>query len=141
MALFLITILMLLSLISIPYFRYPSSTGGVWFASVRGRRSARDAAVFALIATPIGILLDEYVADFTAWMPDLSPVISNGVVPFMIILFVFCMAYLFLKRRYDVNKNESLQMVFVFFLTAFIILTVTGIWFRGTGMRLVWPWV
>ena len=141
MALFLIPVLMTLALASVPYLGYPSSTEGVWFASVRGRRSARDAAVFALIATIIGILLDEYVADFSDWMPDVSPIISNGVVPFMIILFVFCVAHLFLKRRQTANKNESIQMIFVFFLTAFIILTFTGIWFRGSGMRLVWPWM
>ena len=81
------------------------------------------------------------MADFSAWMPDVPPVISNGVVPFMIILFVFCVVHLFLKRRQTANKNESVQMIFVFFLTAFIILTFTGIWFRGSGMRLVWPWM
>lgn len=141
MALFLIPVLMILALVSVPYLQYPSSTEGVWFASASGRRSARDAAFFALIATFSGIFLDEYVADFSAWMPDVPPVISNGVVPFMIILFVFCVVHLFLKRRQNANKNESVQMIFVFFLTAFIILTFTGIWFRGSGMRLVWPWM
>jgi len=141
MALFLIPVLMILGLVSAPYLQYPSSTEGVWFASASGRGSARDAAFFALIATFSGILLDEYVADFNAWMPDVPPVISNGVVPFMIILFVFCVVHLFLKRRQTANKNESVQMIFVFFLTAFIILTFTGIWFRGSGMRLVWPWM
>ena len=31
-------------------------------------------------------------------------------------------------------------MVFVLVLVAFLVLTITGIWFRGTGMKLVWPW-
>ena len=30
--------------------------------------------------------------------------------------------------------------LFVFLAVAFAVLTATGIWFRGTGMRLVWPW-
>jgi quinol-cytochrome oxidoreductase complex cytochrome b subunit len=140
MALFLIPVLMIMALVSIPYVQYPSSTEGVWFASVAGRRSARDAALVALVATPFGILLDEYLTDFAAWMPDLSPAISNGLVPFFIILSVSFGTYLLLKRRHSANKNESVQMIFVFFLIAFIILTITGIWFRGSGMRLVWPW-
>jgi quinol-cytochrome oxidoreductase complex cytochrome b subunit len=140
MALFLIPALMILALVSIPYVQYPSNTAGVWFASVSGRRSARDAAIVTLVATPAGILLDEYLTDFAAWMPDLSPAISNGLIPFIIILCLSLGTYLVLKRRHSTNKNESVQMIFVFFLTAFIILTITGILFRCSGMRLVWPW-
>jgi quinol-cytochrome oxidoreductase complex cytochrome b subunit len=140
MALFLIPVLMLLALVSIPYVQYPSSTAGLWFTSKAGRRSARDAVVVALVATPFGVLLDEYVIDFAAWVPGLSPAISNGLVPFIIILSVSFATYLLLKHRYSANKNELVQMIFVFFLTALIILTITGIWFRGSGMRLVWPW-
>jgi quinol-cytochrome oxidoreductase complex cytochrome b subunit len=140
MALFLIPALMILALLSIPYIQYPSSTAGVWFASGAGRRSARDAVIIALVATPFGIFLDEYVPDFAASMPNLSPAISNGLIPFIIILCVSFGTYLLLKRKHSTNKNESVQMIFVFFLTAFIILTITGIWFRGSEMRLVWPW-
>ncbi len=139
MALFLIPVLMVVGLLSIPYVRYPSSTEGVWFTSLTGWHSARDAAVVALIATPCGIFLDEYVTDFAVWMPNLSPAISNGLVPFIILVSVSCGTYLILKRRHATNKNESVQMVFTFFLVAFIILTIIGIGFRGSGMRLVWP--
>ncbi|MEE9610620.1 MAG: cytochrome b N-terminal domain-containing protein, partial [Desulfatiglandales bacterium] len=140
-ALFFIPILMIIALLSIPYIRYPSSTAGVWFASSTGRRMALDGAIVALIVTPIGVLLDEYVIDFAAWMPDLSPAISNGLVPLGIVVSGFCGFYLLLKRRYSANRNEAVQMVFVFFLTAFIIMTVTGIWFRGSGMALSWTWL
>ena len=30
--------------------------------------------------------------------------------------------------------------LFVLLLTAFVILTITCIWFRGAEMKLVWPW-
>jgi quinol-cytochrome oxidoreductase complex cytochrome b subunit len=141
MALCLIPVLMALALVSTPYVQYPSSTEGVWFASLTGRRSARDAAVFAMVATPSGILLDEYIVEFAAWAPGLSPAISNGLFPFIIVLSVFFGAYFVLKRKHATNKMESVQMILVFFLTTFIILTVTGIWFRGPGMRLAWPWM
>ena len=140
MALFLIPVLMILTLVSIPYAQYPTSTAGIWFTSLAGRRSARDAAVVAVVATPASILLNEFLIDFTTWMPDLSPAIGNGLIPFIIILSVSLGTYLILKRRHSLNINESVQMIFVFFLTAFIILTITGIWFRGSGMRLAWPW-
>jgi len=141
MTLFIIPVLMILALVSVPYLRYPYSTEGVWFSSLTGRRSARDAAVVALFATPVGILLDEYMIDLNAWTPGLSPAISNGLIPVFILLTISYGMYRVLKRRHATNKNESVQMIFVFFLTAFIVLTVIGIGFRGSGMRLVWPWM
>ena len=140
-ALFFIPVLMITGLISIPYIRYPSGTAGVWFASSKGRRMAVEAAVAASIVTLIGILVDEYAVDFAAWMPGLPPGISNGLIPLAIVLAGFYGFCLFLKGRYSANKNEVVQMTFVLFMTSFIILTLTGIWFRGSGMGLSWPWV
>jgi quinol-cytochrome oxidoreductase complex cytochrome b subunit len=140
-ALFFIPVLMIIGLVCIPYIHYPLNTQGVWFASSKGRRMALGAVVSALIVTPIGVLVDEYVVDFTAWMPGLSPGVSNGLVPLGIVLSGFFGFHLLLKRKYSANKNESIQTIFVFFVTAFIILTLTGIWFRGPAMRLTWPWI
>jgi hypothetical protein len=138
-ALCLVPLFIIIALAGIPYVQYPSNTAGVWFASLTGRRMVVLAAVTALIATPVGILLDEYVFDFAAWMPGFSPVIANGLIPLGIILSGFYVFYFLMKRRYSPGRNEVIQMIFVFFLTAFIIFTITGIWFRGSGMRLVWP--
>jgi hypothetical protein len=44
------------------------------------------------------------------------------------------------KKKYAATNNESIQSVFVLLMVAFIILTITGIWFRGKGMMLIWPW-
>ncbi len=140
-ALFFIPVLMIIGLVGIPYIRYPSSTAGVWFVSSKGRRMAVEAAVAALIATTIGVLADEYVVDFAEWMPGLWPAVSTGLVPLAMVLSGFWGFCLLLKRRFAANRNETVQMIFVFFLTAFIVLTITGIWFRGTGMGLCWPWV
>jgi quinol-cytochrome oxidoreductase complex cytochrome b subunit len=139
-AFLIIPVIMIFALICIPYFHYPLSTAGVWFTSATGRRAAIRAAVAAMITAPAGILADEYILDFSGWMPGLSPAVSNGLIPFVIVLFGFGFFYLLMNRRLALNKNESIQMIFIFFLTAFVILTLTGVWFRGPGMRLLWPW-
>jgi len=36
--------------------------------------------------------------------------------------------------------NEAVQALFVLFVVSFAVLTATGVWFRGSGMALVWPW-
>ena len=138
-ALCIIPGLIIVALVSIPYVDYPSGTEGVWFASIKGRRLAVGAVMAASIAAPAGIVLDEVVIDFTALLPSSPSVVTNGLLPLGIILFGIFGLSIFLKRGYSANRNEVVQTVFVFFLTVFIIFTITGIWFRGSGMKLTWP--
>ena len=127
-------------MLSLPYIDYQSHTAaGVWFASFKGRRTALIAALAATIATPLGILADEYIIDLAAWMHGVPAFISNGLIPFAVVLAAIAGFYILIKRRYSVTNNEAIQAIFVLLLTAFLILTVTGIWFRGTGMKLIWP--
>ncbi len=130
---------MMISLLSIPYINYQTNTAGVWFASFKGRSMAVVAALVAIIVTPIGIVADEFVVDFAAWLPDLSPFVSNGILPAAFALTGIIVFYWLVKKKYAANNNESIQSVFVLFVVAFIILTITGIWFRGEGMALIWP--
>jgi quinol-cytochrome oxidoreductase complex cytochrome b subunit len=139
-ALFIIPVFMLIALISIPYLNYQEDTAGVWFASHRGRRTAVTAALTAVIITPLGIIADEFVIDFAAWLADLSPYVSNGILPAAFILAGISGFYWLVKKKYTATNNEAIQSVFVLLLVAFIILTITGIWFRGKGMALMWPW-
>jgi hypothetical protein len=48
--------------------------------------------------------------------------------------------YVGIRRRYKANKLEAVQALFVLLVTSFLIFTVTGIFFRGEGMRLGGPW-
>jgi hypothetical protein len=69
----------------------------------------------------------------TSWM-------TGGVVPLAVIgtgAFVFLRA---VKTRFALTRNETVQTVVVLGGVAFSVLTIVGIWFRGPGMSLVWPW-
>jgi len=138
-ALFIIPVFMLIALISIPYLNYQTDTAGVWFASHRGRRMTAVAVLTAVIITPIAIIADEFVIDFAAWLPGLSAVGSNGILPTVFVLAGIIVFYWLVKNKYSATNNESMQSVFVLLVVAFIILTITGIWFRGKGMALIWP--
>ncbi len=139
-AVFVIPVTIIGLLFFLPYLRYDADTAGVWFASYRGRKMAVIAAAIALIITPPGIVADEFGIDFAAWMPAISSTISNGLLPAVLILVGIIGFYLLMKQGFHANNNEAVQAVFVLLLTAFLILTVTGIWFRGKEMALVWPW-
>ena len=91
----------------------------------------------SLGATPVLILLDELVLQPGAGLPSL---VGRGLVPlFLAGAAVFGFRTL-LIRRFGASTGEVVQAVFVLFLVALVVLTVTGVWFRGPGMALVWPW-
>jgi quinol-cytochrome oxidoreductase complex cytochrome b subunit len=138
-SLFVIPVLTTIAALSVPYLDYPSNTGGVWFASSKGRRMALVSVAIAAIATPLGVLIDEYIIESTSWLPGLPSYVSTGLVPFGIVLGGIAGFYVMMKRRYSATENEAVQAVFVLLVTTFILLTLTGIWFRGPGMKLVWP--
>lgn len=124
----------------LPYQRFDLSAEGVWFRSLKGRRMALVGALTGLIATPALVLLDEYALDLPGLMPSLPMLISNGWIPLAALLLLLIVYYEIVKRVFKATACESRQSVFVLLVTAFVVLTVIGIAFRGQGMALMWPW-
>jgi len=124
----------------LPYLRYDADSAGVWFASYQGRKTAAAAAVAAAVCSTLYIIADEYIIDYAAWLPGVSPVVSNGLLPAALVLAGTIGFYGLIRKKYARTNNEAVQAVFVLLLTAFVLLTITGIWFRGVGMKLTGPW-
>jgi quinol-cytochrome oxidoreductase complex cytochrome b subunit len=138
-SLFVIPLCMLAGLFILPYLNYPSNPAGIWMISIKGRKMALMAVVFAVIITIGGILTHAYIISSPSTISNTQSHITGGLLPFIIILAVMLGFYMTMKRLYSANRNEAVQTLLVFLLTAFLILTVMGIWFRGSGMKLVWP--
>ena len=139
-AVMVIPVVILMALFYLPYLNYDTQTPGVWFCSYRGRKMSMVAAIVAIIATPLGIVADEFVINFAAWLPAAPVVVSNGLLPFALALACIIGFYWLMKKKFSASNNEAIQSVVVLLLVTFIILTVTCIWFRGSGMALMWPW-
>lgn len=136
-ALLVIPGLLLFGLLSIPYLNYEANTTGVWFCSHKGRKMALVAVICATLLTVGAVLLDEFV--IVAGQAGAASLINNGLVPF-IILFAFCTGfYWVVKRSFNATNNEAVQALFTLLITALVVLTIIGVWFRGTGMHLMWP--
>jgi len=129
-----------LTLLLIPYIKYTDDTEGIWFRSANGRRTSIIATVTALVLTPLWILLDEFMVDPVTWLPGVAPVISSGVLPAALACLALFGFYQALQRIHSASKDEAVQASFVLLTVVFLILTATGVWFRGAGMALVWPW-
>jgi hypothetical protein len=127
------------ALAALPYFVPDMDSAGIWFRSIRGRWMALAAAGIALIATPLLIPADEFALDLAGWLPSLPMLISNGLIPQAIMAQLLIGVYDAMKNRFKATRCETVQATFVLLLVSFLVLTITGIWFRGPGMALIWP--
>jgi quinol-cytochrome oxidoreductase complex cytochrome b subunit len=138
-SIFIIPLVVSLGLASIPFIPYPKDSSGVWFISSKGRRSGLFAIAMAVLLTPAFIVVSEFMEPgvWLNWMPLW---ISSGILPLSILVGFLVLFYFIIKKRVGSDRKEEIQSVFIFLLSAFIILTVTGVWFRGAGMVLIHPW-
>jgi len=139
-AVLIIPVVTLGMLFMLPYLRYDTESAGIWFVSYRGRKTAVAAALLAAVLTILYVVADEYLIDWAAWLPVFPAGVSNGVIPAALVLTGLLAFYWFMKKKYGAANNEAVQAVFILMLVAFMVLTVTCIWFRGSGMALMWPW-
>ena len=127
----------LLFLLALPYITADDEPGGPWFLSERGWRAARWAALVALVVTPAAVVLHEGAS--RAW-PGGTSWLTGGVVPVAVLGAGTFALLVSLRARFGLSKNETVQTGVVLGGVAFTVLTLVGIWFRGPGMSLVWPW-
>jgi quinol-cytochrome oxidoreductase complex cytochrome b subunit len=124
------------ALLLLPYIT-DDERAGAWFLSDRGRRAARAAAVAALLVTPAAVVLHEVVSRRwtvgTTWL-------TGGLLPVAVIGLGGAALVRDARRRFALTRNETVQAAVVLGFVAFAVLTAVGIWFRGPGMSLVWPW-
>ncbi len=129
----------LAGLLSLPYLSQDMESVGVWFRSRRGRWMAGASFALGVVATFAWVLADEYWLDWPGWLPFLPSYLSNGWIPFALLLLVL-MGYYELVKSLGSSDCEARQALFTFLLAAFLTLTFVGIFLRGEGMALILPW-
>jgi len=113
---------------------------GDWFLTPKGRRMSLVAALTAIVAVPVFVLVDEHLVGSDGWFPGAASIVSNGVVPFALLIAGIAVYGMLLRKIFAPTRSEMVQTLFVLLFVAFVVLTATGVWFRGEGMSLVWPW-
>lgn len=129
-----------LGIFLLPFFDVEQASVGVYFRSRRGRALFALAAGLAVLLTPGWVLLDEFILDWTAWLPTWPALISNGFIPLAILLLPLILLDEWMVKTFKAITEERVIFIVTFIFVAFIILTMIGIFFRGPGMSLYWPW-
>jgi hypothetical protein len=118
----------------LPYLSSDGEPAGRWFLSATGRRTAALAAAASLVVTPLLVIADELLSGGP------SGLIGGGVLPLALAAGAVAGSFVLARRRYGASVNEAVQAVVILVAVAFAVLTLIGVWFRGEGMALVWPW-
>jgi quinol-cytochrome oxidoreductase complex cytochrome b subunit len=130
----------LIGLALLPFIDYKPDTVGIYFRTRRGRHLAVLAAGLALLLTPTWVALDAYVVRWTDWFPAWPTLITAGLLPLAAVALGLLVLDELFARGLRANVEERILALTVFLVVAFIILTLIGIFFRGPGMELFWPW-
>lgn len=132
--------LALIGIFLLPFFDLNSQSVGVYFRSQRGRALTLLAVGIALVATPLWVLLDEYVLQWSAWLPTWNTLLSNGLIPLAVILLPLIGLDDWAHKSLNADVEERVLFLASFLFAAFVVLTLIGIFFRGPGMNLYFPW-
>jgi quinol-cytochrome oxidoreductase complex cytochrome b subunit len=132
--------LALAALALLPFYDISPEKVGTYFRSRRGRYLSLLAVGLGLLLVPTWIVLDEFVLNWTVWLSGWPVLISNGLVPLTVLLLGLIGLDDLLRRSLAADNEERILFLFVFILVALVVLTVVGIFFRGPGMTMYWPW-
>lgn len=132
--------LLILALMSIPYLDTKVWPVGLWFSSAKGRWLALVSAVYTAIWVLALIIFDELVGV----RPLLTrvgapPVVVEIVVP-LLVMFVLMTLLFLIIQRWSPTQHEVVIAFFTGFIITYLVLTVVGTVFRGSGMHLYYPW-
>jgi quinol-cytochrome oxidoreductase complex cytochrome b subunit len=139
-AVFILPATVLTAAVWMPYVKGDDKNRGIWFISPAGITSAKTAAAAGALFTMIFIAISELLPDPESLLPGIPPILTTGLVPFLIIASTMWLFLRSLKRRLSLTRTELIQSVIVLLVVSYAILTLTGIFFRGAGMNMVWPW-
>ncbi len=134
-----IPMLLLFTLLALPLLYDCSLPAGRWIGVAKGRAITFSTAVCGLLLTSIVVFVDDLTlaSDGGAITFDWF---YRGLLPTALIVVVLFSVILLLRKMFSLSRVQSGLILFTFIITVMLGLTVIGIWFRGEGMQLVWPW-
>jgi quinol-cytochrome oxidoreductase complex cytochrome b subunit len=124
----------------LPYIRLGDTNHGIWFLSDSGRVAGKYALGAGFLFTVIFILISELLPDPETVLKVIPSIITTGLLPFVIVIGTIFIFMKYLKEKFSLNRSEYIQSVMIILVISYTVLSLAGIFFRGEGMKLIWPW-
>jgi quinol-cytochrome oxidoreductase complex cytochrome b subunit len=124
----------------LPYIKYSDNNHGIWFLSETGKAAGKISLIAGFVFPVIFILISELLPDPETLVPAIPALITNGLIPFAIVISTIWIFLKYLEKRFSLNKSEYIQSIIIILVISYTILSLTGIFFRGEGMKMMWPW-
>ena len=129
--------LVVVLLMAIPYLDRSKKDVGKWFASRKGKLIAVWSAVYTFVCLLGLVLFDEFIrVRSLVSEPEIWP---GWVIPVFVVGGLIILLYVIICR-WRPSRREVLIGLFTAFVVTYFMLTIVGIFFRGFGMHLTWPW-
>jgi quinol-cytochrome oxidoreductase complex cytochrome b subunit len=109
---------------------------GTWFVSAKGRKATIPATLISFGLTFILVLADGLFPSFKQIAGNWPALMTDGLLPFVIVMGLFWICLYFLQKRYNLNRAESVLIWGISLITIFVTLTFIGNFMRGADMQL-----
>lgn len=133
----LIPLLYLGFLISIPYLDREEKYTGIWFSSKQGLKITLSSIVFAIAVISLILWFYTDIGWLRDWIPGISQFWVMLLNPASILATIFILYSIWIRKRTRSMRMSSIAL-FSVTLTAFIILILIGIKFRGPDWEFYW---
>ncbi len=127
-------------LVALPFFEDHVLPGGKWFGGEKGIKTFGLTFLLGTILTFGLVTLDDLILRSNQIGHGNADLYTRGWVPFLILTFCCVGLYLILLKRFKVKKPEITMVLFTLLSSSLITMTVIGLFFRGPGMQLIFPW-
>lgn len=113
---------------------------GILFTSDKGKQITIFSAIYTFVLLIGLILFDEFVGVTASLQGKVSELVYAQVIPVATMLVLSGLLGLLVWRIFRPTRRELIMAFFTGFVISYLVLTVVGTAFRGTGMELFWPW-
>ena len=130
----IIPLLLVISILLIPYLDKEDRYIGIWFSNIRGRLVFLYSLVFSNILTIIIIAISVHFGWIRSWFPGVPQIIIIFINPGTIITSFYVVWSLVILRKTNSTRMAAIA-IFTCIFVGFIIFTAIGNWFRGPDWK------
>ena len=134
----IVPVVAIVGLMSIPYIDRNPEGQGHWFTSRQGRRLTLGSIAAIIPVVLILTYLNEHYA-VRKLVPGAPQLWVDLLNPGTLLIALFALGSLYTWWRTGSSRMGALTL-YSYFLTAYVIYTVIGLYFRGPNWAWIWPW-